>query len=190
MHSPRSLPPDHADQAAPVLQPEDAAAQPSAQEQIRRLAAGAVLGLSHLPAAIPIRRDPKITKAHRESETELLLTPSEWTERLLADHSEAKGRPETQAEQTRVSARTSARQPGDSGRADQSPRKDSGTGSLRLRKGRQESSRGLRQGKGRPPQGREGGCHFPGRRSRVENVQKRTRIEPSIGDRPPPTSSP
>ena len=156
MHSTRPRDPDLFDQAAPEVQPEDAAAQPSAQVQIRQLAAGVVLGLSPLPAAIPIRPAPKIARARSKRLRIASPRPEESTSRPLAGHGQTGVQARTQAEQTRVFGRTSARQPGDSGTADQSPCKDSGTGSLRLRKGRQEALRGLRQGRGRRGQGIRG----------------------------------
>ena len=171
MHSTRPLFPDHADQAstralpAPEVQAENTAAQPSAQEQIRRLAAGVVLGLAPLPAAIPIRRDTKITRAAPRRRRRTIARPSQAKSRPLAGHGQTEGSPETQAGQTGVLARTPARQTGAPGRADQSPRKDSGRAGLRLRQGRPESLRGLRQGRGRTLQGTGGGSHFPSCRS-------------------------
>ncbi len=185
MHSTRPLLPDDADHAAPEVQPGDGAEPPSALEQIRSLAADVVRGLSPLPAAIPIRSDPEITEARSKGSRIASPRPPQAKGRPPAGHGQPGVQARTQAEQTGVSARTSARQPGDSGRADQSLWKDSGTVSLRLRKGWPESLRGLRQGKGRTLQGGEGGCHFPDRRSGVENVRNRTPIEPQNVDRDP-----
>ena len=177
MHSLRPRHPDDSSQAPLAIQPEDGARPLSAQEEIRSLARRAVLDLTPLPPAMPIRRDPVILEAGSKGAPRTTPRPEKGTDRLLADHSEATSRPETSAGQTRVQARTPAEQPRDSGTADQSHGKDSGTAALRLRPRRQESSQRLRQGKDRTLQGGGGGCHFRNARSGLESVHFCTRID-------------
>lgn len=166
------------------IQPEDTA-ELSAQEKIRRLAAGVVRDLLPAPAAISISREPEILGSQPRIKSRKLAKSEKCTDRLLADHSEANGRPGIPHSQATGSPESSQglRQGMPETLAGQP--KVPGTAALSLRPRRQEIPKGYRTGSSRTSPSREGGGQIRKSRSALESVAIRPTNDP-----PPPPRDP